>query len=121
MDVHKGKASLHCEPHAPVVRVIGVGTAISVAEEAVRTKRVVVWTVRGCGNGQRNVAHHLRLEDALRTDQWYAYPVELKPFSEQLAWQYVAMQRDLIRQPREGGTSYACVISGVEHLQWLQR
>lgn len=38
MDVHKRQASLHREPHAPVIRVIGVGAAISIAEKAVRTK-----------------------------------------------------------------------------------
>jgi len=89
--VRQRKAPLHREPQAPVVYVVRVGSTISIAEQSVRTKRVVVRAVGRRRNGKRNFAQDLRLEDALRSDQWDAHPLKLESLSQDRPRKYIAM------------------------------
>ena len=116
VEVDQRQAFLHREAQAPVVWMIGVRTAVSIAQQVVGTECVVIRPIGSGRDGERGVGQHPRLEDALRPEERHADLVQDESFGEQGPRQHVAVAFDLRPEPFEGGVSDGCVPDAVEHV-----
>ena len=107
------------EREAPIVRVLGVGAAISILQEIVRTERVVIRSIRNSGDGQRRFRQDPGLEDALRRDERHAPAVQHEPTRKQRSRQHVAHAVDLGSQPLEGRIAHRRVARAIEHIRYV--
>lgn len=83
--VNQGRLSSHSQPQADVIAVSWVLATISVAEQAVGPKRIIVWRRFAFDDGDRSDAEgHLgqyaRLKDALGADHRHTLTVVNEPF-----------------------------------------
>jgi hypothetical protein len=113
--VCKRKPALQCEPQATVIDVIRISTSVAITKQAIRTESVIVGPARCGRNGKGNFTHDLRFEDSLGPDDGDAHPLKLEPLGQERSGKYIAMKRDLIRQPRKSGGSYARITGFIEH------
>ena len=116
VEVDQRQAFLHREAEAPVIGVIRVRAAVSVAQEVVRTEGVVVRSTGGGRDGERRAGQHARLEDALRSDERHAGSVQREPAGEQRPRQDVTVAVDLRLDPLEGRIPNRCVPVAIEHV-----
>ncbi len=115
MEMDQRETALHSETQAPVIWMLRIGAAISISKKSIRAKGIVVRPGRRGGDRQWHPAEDLRLEDTLRSDERDPYTVYEKPVGQNGTRKDVALARDLIRQPLEGGSSHTGVLNRIKH------
>ena len=113
MEVRERKPPAHCKPYSDVVTVGRIRPSIAVPQEIVGAYRIIVWTLRGCRNGERYL-HESRLEDALRTNQRYPSLTKFESLGEDGPRENVSLDRDLLGKPVERRSSNPMVVLPVE-------
>ena len=67
VEIYQRQPLLHRKAQTPVVGMVRVRAAVSIAQQFVRTEGVVIRPIGRGRDGQWRVVQDLRLEDALRT------------------------------------------------------
>ncbi|HUP00633.1 MAG TPA: hypothetical protein VM737_03810 [Gemmatimonadota bacterium] len=103
----------HCETKAHIVAVHGIGAAIVIAEEMIRSDLVTVGGFRRRRDRERHLGQDPGLEDSLWTDQRDSGLEKLKPGLQKCAWQRLfAADRDLLFEESKRGGTHRCVVEG---------
>ena len=79
VQIDERRSFKHRPAETGVLRVIRVGPSIAVQHQAVGAHLIIVRTVDSCGDRERDLAQHARLEDALLRHERDALTVDLEP------------------------------------------
>ena len=102
----------HCFVEPNIVSVAGIHSSVTVLQEAIFAKSVVIWTIGGRCDRKWNFRKYLRFENALRAYQRNALAFELKSLRQDFSRDDVTMYSNALREPVEGGKTNTLVNIG---------
>lgn len=114
MEVDERHLLLHGDSQTHVVGMTGVGAAVAVPQEAVRSHLIFVGSrpprdFRHGGDAQRR-SQHGGLEDALGPHKWHAAAVEDEALTQWSDGEHLAVQIDEVGQEAEGRQPYPAIL-----------
>jgi hypothetical protein len=94
--IDEWKPAFHGKAQAPVVRMVAIGPAVAIAQEALWSKGIVVRTLRRRCDRQRCIAKRARFEDALGSNERDAFTVQCKALRKNRPLQNVPVNSYLL-------------------------
>mgnify|MGYP001066775954 CR=1 FL=1 len=100
MEIDERCLSKKRHSNASIITMARIGSAVSIKEQTIRTKAIVIRTFRSGRDGKRHLREEFRFEYPLWTYQRNALILKFKSFSKKRAGQNITLDADLIRQIR---------------------